>query len=76
MAEILLFSGHRREALLRRGSIGGGGFARGISPLHIFFFGFDAKLVHFQSLFFSFLCSSWIKIKPITKIFWPALATE
>jgi len=23
-----------------------------------------------------FLCSSWIKIKHITKIFWPALATE
>ena len=48
MAEILLISGHRREALLRRRSVGG--FARGIS---LFFFGFEAKLVHFQSLFFS-----------------------
>jgi len=68
MAEILLISGHRREALLRRGR--SGGFARGISPLHGFFFGFEAKLVHFQSLFFlNFVYISWIKIKSKTTIF-------
>ena len=68
MAEILLIYGHRREALLRRGSVGW--VCKGDLPLHGFFFGFEAKLVHFQSLFFlNFVYISWIKIKSKTTIF-------
>ena len=62
---LLLFSGHRREGLLRRGSDARGGLQGGSPPFLIL-----GQIGTFSEPFFlNFVYISWIMIKPITTIF-------
>ena len=54
MAEILLASGHQREAQLRRGSFGGG--LQGGSPPCTIFFLIQGKIGTFSEPFFLDMC--------------------